>query len=130
MGQSGYSLVDIRDIAETAAYILKDGGHDAKTYILTGPNAVTFNDIADHLSNILGEAIHYHPVSQEMFYDSLINQGHPSWRSYDLSHISNAYKDDNKYIITTDIEDILNRPPRSIDTFLNDFKQLFKNRSL
>ena len=38
------------DVAEVAALCLTELHHDSKTYVLTGPEALSFYDIAEHLS--------------------------------------------------------------------------------
>jgi len=125
MSFDAFSLIDVRDIAEVAAKILEEGGHESKIYTLTGPKAVTYDDVANHLSQILNRKIHYRSVSQENYYEYLISTGVPSWRAYDLAYIADAYPGDDKNMITTDINDLLGRPARNLETFLKDHQAVF-----
>lgn len=127
MGSSEFALVDIRDIAEAAAKVLSDeGGHASKIYTLTGPTAVSYKEIAKHLSTILGQSIHYNAVTQKQFYETLLEKGTPSWRAYDLAYIAEAYPEDKNKLITNDINTLLNRSARSIQTFLTDHQENFR----
>lgn len=126
MGSDKFALVDIRDIAEVAAKVLSEGDCASKIYTLTGPYATTYMEISEHLSDILKASIVYNPVPQEKFYQDLLSKGTPSWRAYDLAYTAEAYSNDRKSLITNDISDLLNRPARSIQTFLRDHQTKFQ----
>jgi uncharacterized protein YbjT (DUF2867 family) len=49
-----FTLVDLDDVAEVAAIVLTEPGHDAASYELCGPDAVTVADIAAEASRITG----------------------------------------------------------------------------
>jgi uncharacterized protein YbjT (DUF2867 family) len=57
IGDARVSAVDVRDIAAVAAAALTESGHDKKTYTITGPAAVTHDEIADALSIATGRSI-------------------------------------------------------------------------
>ncbi|QKY71185.1 SDR family oxidoreductase [Lentibacillus sp. CBA3610] len=129
MGSDKFALVDIRDIAEVAAKVLKDGNHSSKVYTLTGPSAVSYYEAAEYLSSILKRSIKYKPVSQEEFYQKLLSEGTPSWRAHDLAYIVQAYPDDKKNLVTNDINLLLNRSARSIQTFLSDYQTNYQGEN-
>jgi uncharacterized protein YbjT (DUF2867 family) len=52
-----FSVVDLADIAEAAARILTEAGHDLATYQLAGPEALSQTDMADILTDLLGRPI-------------------------------------------------------------------------
>lgn len=53
------SHIDIRDVAAVAVKALTEDGHVGKAYTLTGPEAVTNNEIAQILSGKLGREIRF-----------------------------------------------------------------------
>src|SRR5262249_59250346 len=53
------STVDIRDINAVAARAFTSSGHEGKTYVITGPEALTFQHVAETLSSVLGRKIEY-----------------------------------------------------------------------
>jgi len=57
-------MIDARDIGEVAAKILTEGCHDGKVYTLTGPAAISFDDVARVLSEVLGKDVRYVDVSK------------------------------------------------------------------
>src|SRR5262249_58473963 len=62
-GDGKVPLVDTRDIAAVAAVVLTSSGHDGKKYVLTGPEALSYFDVARFLSETAGRRITYVPLS-------------------------------------------------------------------
>ncbi len=58
-GDGKIPFVDTRDIAAVAAVTLTRSGHDGNKYILTGPEALSYFDVARILSETVGRAITY-----------------------------------------------------------------------
>jgi uncharacterized protein YbjT (DUF2867 family) len=52
-----FSPVDLADVAEAAARILTEPGHEGATYELCGPRVVTTHDLAAILTEILGRPV-------------------------------------------------------------------------
>jgi uncharacterized protein YbjT (DUF2867 family) len=51
--------VDIEDIAKVAFALLLNGGHEAKSYDMTGPEALTMEQVAAQISQAIGKTIRY-----------------------------------------------------------------------
>jgi uncharacterized protein YbjT (DUF2867 family) len=51
--------IDIGDLAEIAAIVLTNPGHEGKIYPLTGPEALTMTEVAERLSAATGKTIKY-----------------------------------------------------------------------
>ena len=66
------SVVSYGDVAAVASTILLDdsGGHDGLTYDVTGPAAISMDEVAGELSRVTGRKIHYHPETIEEAYKS------------------------------------------------------------
>src|ERR1700756_156149 len=58
-GDGQVSQIDIRDVAAVAVKALTEDGHVGKTYTLTGPKALTNNEVARILSEKLGREIRF-----------------------------------------------------------------------
>src|ERR671920_2416189 len=58
-------MIDAHDIGEVAAKVLTEEGHEGKVYILTGPAAISFYDVANALSEVLGKEVSHVPVALE-----------------------------------------------------------------
>lgn len=65
------------ELAEAAAHVLTTEGHENKTYVLTNPEATSFQDIARDLSDSLSKDIRYQSLPVEEFQAILQQAGVP-----------------------------------------------------
>ncbi|MBS0182571.1 MAG: NAD(P)H-binding protein [Nitrospira sp.] len=64
-GDARISHVDVRDIAAVAVRALTGTNHEKKAYTITGPQAITYDELAGELSKALGRMIHHVNLSPE-----------------------------------------------------------------
>ena len=64
-GEARISAVDVRDLADVAVAALTGSEHDNKSYSLSGPEALTFGEMAQQLSTSLGRTITFVDVPPE-----------------------------------------------------------------
>src|SRR5215212_4529764 len=61
-------MIDARDIGEVAAKVVTQQGHDGKVYTLTGPAAISFDDVAEPLKDVLGRDVDVaHVLAEDVF---------------------------------------------------------------
>lgn len=70
--------VDVEDIAKAAFALLHGEGHERKAYEMTGPEALTMDEIAERLSNAIGKRIRYVHVAPEAKRQALLAAGAPA----------------------------------------------------
>ncbi|MHC4893444.1 MAG: NmrA family NAD(P)-binding protein, partial [Planctomycetota bacterium] len=70
-------FIDIDDIAEVAVEALVNDGHNGEVYEVTGPQLMTFAEIARDLSEATGREIPFVSLSVEQFRQGLIEAGLP-----------------------------------------------------
>ena len=76
---SRVSPVDVRDIAAVAVAALTETGHEGKKYVITGPEALTYFDVADKLSAAIGKKVSYVDVPLEAAKQAILDTGAPAW---------------------------------------------------
>jgi uncharacterized protein YbjT (DUF2867 family) len=77
-GSGSVAFVDVRDVAEVAALaLLEPARHAARAYTLTGPEAVTFAEVAGFLGEALGRSIRHVPASIPGYVRHLHRRGLP-----------------------------------------------------
>ena len=81
MGDARQSLVDVRDIADVAVAALTQAGHEGKTYEITGPESLTYAEVAGTLSAVLGKPVKYVDVPPEAALDAMLKAGMPEWNA-------------------------------------------------
>ena len=75
--KSKASWVDVRDIAAVAAKALTSSGHEDKAYEMTGPEALSYADVAKKLSSALGREIKYVAITPEQQRAAMLQAGLP-----------------------------------------------------
>lgn len=108
------------DIADAAAAILVDTTkvHDARTYDLTGPQALTFEEVARELSRATGRAITYRPETLDEAYRSRAHYDAPPWEVEGWVTTYVAVACGELAGVSGDIEALTGRPPVSFAEFL------------
>ncbi|MBB4927736.1 SDR family oxidoreductase [Kitasatospora kifunensis] len=80
-GQGRAAVVAQDDIAEAAAAVLtRAPEHVGASYDLTGPHALTFEEIAAVLSHTSGRSVNYHAETIPEAYASRARYGAPDWQ--------------------------------------------------
>ncbi len=69
--------VDVEDIAKAAVALLHGDGHEGKAYEMTGPEALTMDEVAERLSTVLGKPIRYINVAPDEKRRTLLSAGIP-----------------------------------------------------
>jgi len=78
-GTGAEAFVGAEDIAAVAAATLADpAGHAGRAYSPTGPEALTFDEAAAHISNVVGRKISYRDMDREVWIDAMIQAGVPA----------------------------------------------------
>ena len=79
VGQAITAPVDIRDVAAVAATVIQGNDHVGSTYCITGPEKLTFEDIAQKLSAVTGRSVRYRPITTMKFRKELVRLGMAAW---------------------------------------------------
>ncbi len=77
LGEAALPVVHPDDIADVAAAVLTRPGHANKAYDITGPEALTTQQQADILSEVLGRKLKVVPVSDESMKEGMLKAGTP-----------------------------------------------------
>jgi uncharacterized protein YbjT (DUF2867 family) len=80
MADARISLVDARYVASVAAAVLCEGGrHEGRCYEITGPEALSYADIASQLSAVTGRTIRYVAVPPEASRRAMLERSMTPW---------------------------------------------------
>jgi uncharacterized protein YbjT (DUF2867 family) len=118
-------MIDVRDIAEAAFAVITGEGHENKSYILTGPEAISFNDIAKIFTKILDRDIKYINVPGEASFQAMVGLGIPEWIAKGYVELSEGFSENFANSTTKNIEILTGHPARSFEQFAKDFARVF-----
>ena len=121
-------MIDVRDIADAAFAVITGKGHEGKEYILTGPEAISFNDVAKIFSNVLDTEIKYVSVPGEAALQSMVGMGLPEWIAKGYVELSEGFSENFANSTTRNVEILTGHPSRSFEQFASDFARVFDNK--
>jgi len=124
-GTAPIAFVDVRDVGAVAAKVLTSAGHTGKTYTLTGPEALTYSQVAAKLTALLGRPVNYVALTQEQLRQSMREMGMPPWQVEALADLQAYYTDGPGAKVTGDVRSVLGREPIRFDQFLKDYAASF-----
>jgi uncharacterized protein YbjT (DUF2867 family) len=127
MGEGRLGMIDVRDIAEFAAAILRADPerHHGRIYTPTGPAAISFAEVAEQLAAVVGGGVRYVPVPDDAARQGMLDAGLSAWLSGALVEYGQAYASGFGDFTTTDFEDVVGKPPRSFADFARDHAAAF-----
>lgn len=123
-GNGKTSFIDVRDIAAVAVQTLIEDGHQSRAYTLTGKEALTYYEVANIFTSVLGKPIRYNPSLLKF-----VRQMHSSGLSMDFILVMIAIYTTARLglagEVTSDTEQLLNRSPITIRQYVEDYKQFW-----
>jgi uncharacterized protein YbjT (DUF2867 family) len=122
-GEVGISMVHPQDVAAAASVGLI--GHEEETYTLTGPEAITFEGVADHLSKAVGREIEYLNVPDEAALQGMIEQGLPEFVAAQIVAVFGVLRGGGQERTTGTVQSLTGREPRGFAEFAREHARLF-----
>ena len=125
LGVGRVSLVDVRDVADVAATVLTEGGHEGKAYTLTGPQPLSNYEVAHILTAVLARRINYVVVSEAQTHAGMKVAGTPEWIREAMLEWYRHQKNGLASYLTNHVEWITGHPSRSFEQFAQEYKGAF-----
>jgi uncharacterized protein YbjT (DUF2867 family) len=125
-GDGKLGMIDLRDIVDAAFAVLTGDGHEGKSYILTGPEAVSMHEVANTFSKVLGKKVTYVSVPGEAALQSMLSMGFPEWIARGYGELMAGFSEGFASRTTDNVKTLTGHPARSIEQFVRDFAQVFE----
>ena len=122
------SFVDTRDIGEVAATALLEDGHAQRSYTLTGPAAITWDEAARLIGQATGHRVHHVDPPLADHLASLSRGGAARTKVDYLGRIYGCIRDGRTSMVSTDIEHVTGRQARSFAAFVAENLELWRKR--
>ena len=125
-GNGRTSFIDVRDIAAVAVKILTESKGELPidcAYDLTGATALTYAEVANTFTTVLGRPIQYTNPSIPIFIWQMLRQGFPLQFVLVMVGIYTTARFRLADMVTTDVQQLLGRSPISIDRYVEDYRE-------
>ena len=126
-GDGRVAAVARDDIADVAAAVLLGGGHEGRSYDLTGPEALTLAEAAEELSRAAGRPIRYQAETLEEAYASRASFGAPGWEvdGWVTTYVAIANGDLDQ--VSGDVAAVAGHPPLRLAEFLRSNPESYRH---
>lgn len=126
-GDARIAMTHPGDVAAAAAVALTADGHEGMTYVLTGPDAPTYAQVAADLSAANGRPVGYADVPPEAFRSGLLKAGLPPFAVDQLVEVFAALRRGEQAEPTDTVQRLTGWPPRSFATWAATYAEAFRS---
>ncbi len=124
MGDGTTGMADARDIGAVCAEVLTGDGHAGQSYEITGPEVLTFYDVADRFSAVLGEKVEYVPLPMDTFREKMTGILVP-WHLNAVCELFREIAEIGLDHTTDTFKELIGRDPIPLKQFITDHKAVF-----
>jgi uncharacterized protein YbjT (DUF2867 family) len=126
LGGAKIAMIDPRDVGAVGAVALTTDAYDGQTLDLSGPEAVTYEHVADELSAATGRTVDFVDIPDEAAQQAFTEAGLPGWL---VAHLGNLFPLLRQGIIdqpTEAVRAVTGREPRTFAEWAREHAALFR----
>ncbi len=126
-GDGKVSFVDVRDIAGVAVQaLLNESKHGRKAYNITGPNAISYAQAAEILSNEIGRKIKYVDISEDQAREGMKAIGMDEWFINSMMELFSITRAGYVSDVSPAVEEVTGKKPITFGEFAKDYSSAFR----
>jgi uncharacterized protein YbjT (DUF2867 family) len=127
MGSGIVVPMDCRDIGAAIAEALTGSGHEGQSYEISGPEQMTFHDVADQFSEVLGKKTEYVDQDPDAYFERITPFLSSQWHADSVRHLFNEIKEGVLIPTVNDtFRKLVGRDPITFRQFVQDYIGVFK----
>jgi len=124
-GHGRVGFIAVTDVAAAAARVLTTSGHEGATYVLTGPEALSYADVAARFARVLAWQVEYANRSEKRERELLLADGRTLWEADGAIERFNWIREGGADTVTSTVEDLTGAAPRPFDDWLAESRAAF-----
>jgi NAD(P)H dehydrogenase (quinone) len=124
-GRGRVSFVAASDVAAVAAEVLTSPGHEDNTYVLTGPEALGYADVAARISAVFAREVDYVDQPADDARAMMLASGIGAWEADGLLERFEWIREGGADSVTSTVADVTGTDPRPIEEWLADRRATF-----
>ncbi len=122
VGKAKTSFIDVRDIARVGVRALTEDGFIGRCPTLTGSEALTYYQVAEVLSDVLGRRITYTDPNPIAFFMDRVRRGQSWAQSGIMTFLYTITRFGNAADVNPDMPTLLGRAPISFRQYAEDYR--------
>jgi NAD(P)H dehydrogenase (quinone) len=124
-GHGRVGFVAVTDVAAVAAKVLTSDGHEGATYVLTGPEALGYADVAARISAIFARQVDYKSQPAEQLRKLLLASGLSRWKADGAVELFEWIRHGGAATVTADVREVTGADPRPVQDWLEESRGSF-----
>ena len=125
VGTARISMIDPADVAAVAARALTEDGHDGRDYVLTGPAAVSYADVAQAAAAASGRRVDYADIPPEAAIEAMTGAGVPAFAAQQIVAVFAELRRGVQSETTDAVRRVTGRDPRSVTDWFAEHAAAF-----
>jgi NAD(P)H dehydrogenase (quinone) len=122
-GRAGFVAAD--DVAAAAAAVLTSAGHEGATYALTGPQALSFGNVAARISAVFAREVDYADAEPAQARQDMLASGASPWQADGNLELFEWIRAGGAATLTTAVRELTGADPQPVDDWLDDARASF-----
>ena len=124
-GQGRVGFVAVADVAAVAVRVLTSPGHDGELYVVTGPEALGYADVAARISAVFARQVDYEDQPADRARELMLAGGMGSWEADGNLELFEWIRNGGADTVTDTVREITGADPRPIQDWLDDARASF-----
>ena len=129
-GEGRVGFIAASDVADVAARVLTSPGHEDATYVLTGPQSLSYGDVAARVSAVFAREVGYADLPEERAREQLLASGVTPWEAEGALEVFDWIRHGGADAVTADMHEVTGQDPRPVEDWLSEFRGAFLSPTL
>jgi NAD(P)H dehydrogenase (quinone) len=117
-GRGRVGFVAARDVAAVAARVLTSPDHDGAMYVVTGPEALGYADVAARISAVFAREVDYEDQPAERARELMLASGMDRWETDGNLELFQWIRDGGADTVTDTVREVTGADPQPIEDWL------------
>ena len=129
-GHGRVGFVAASDVAAVAAQVLTSTGHEGATYVLTGPEALRFKDVAARISAVFAREVGYTDQPAGRARELMLASGLSRWQADGNLELFDWIREGGADTVTAAVRELTGTDPRPVQDWLEESRGSFEGPAL
>jgi NAD(P)H dehydrogenase (quinone) len=129
-GHGRVGFVAASDVAAVASRVLTSTGHEGATYVLTGPEALRFKDVAARISAVFAREVGYTDQPAGRARELMLASGLSRWQADGNLELFDWIREGGADTVTASVRELTGTDPRPVQDWLEESRGSFEGPAL
>jgi NAD(P)H dehydrogenase (quinone) len=129
-GHGRVGFVAASDVATAAARVLTSAGHEGATYVLTGPEALRFKDVATQVSTVFAREVGYTDQRPGRARAAMLAGGASPWQADGTLELFDWIRQGGANTVSAAVRELTGAEPQPVQDWLEESRASFEGPPL